>query len=289
MSAELSVIIPHKNISDLVIRCMKSIPDISEIEVFVCDDCSDQKERDAVKKYIGERHNVSYLQSEDALGGGHARNMGLCRASGKWIMFSDADDFFTKDMWTLFQSWKDSENDIIYFKVNGVDSDTLEPVSRGFNYNQYVDDVLNNRDRAEDRIRYFYMVPWGKMIRRSLIVSYDIKFEEIRASNDVMFSTIAAYNAKKIQVCNKVLYTVTSRSNSLVKQKSRDILRCRYMAYLRQNKFLCVRGKRRFVIDLLRPMRDALLNFGIAEFTWYFMQTIKNKVNPFSSMKKLLG
>lgn len=289
MIPELSIIIPHKNISNLAIRCAESIPDIPEIEVFICDDCSDEKDRAILKEYVGKRNNITYLQSEEPLGGGHARNMGLRKAAGKWLIFSDADDFFSENMWSLFQELRKTDSDIIYFKVKGVDSDTLKPVKRGFNYNQYIDDVLQEKKHAEDRIRFFYMVPWGKMIRRELIEKHHVEFEEIRASNDVMFSTISAFYAKKIEVCDSVLYTITSRSGSLVKQKSKEILRCRFMAYVRQNKFLCSNGKRLFVIDLLKPMRNALMMFGLRELWLYLSYCLKMRVNPFTSLIKLIG
>ena len=41
MPVHLSIVIPHKNIPELLARCLRSIPERDDIQVIVVDDCSD--------------------------------------------------------------------------------------------------------------------------------------------------------------------------------------------------------------------------------------------------------
>ena len=76
-----------------------------------------------------------------------------------------------------------------------------------------MDIYLKTSDELPVRTRYY--APWGKMIKKSLIEKYNIRFEEIRYSNDVLFSVHVGCFAKKIEAMDTVLYVVTAREGSL--------------------------------------------------------------------------
>ena len=81
-----SFIIPHKNCPDLLNRCLDSIPVRGDIQVIVVDDNSD-----ADKKPIINRGDVELvlLDAMNSKGVGHARNVGIEKAFGKWLLFPD--------------------------------------------------------------------------------------------------------------------------------------------------------------------------------------------------------
>ena len=58
------------------------------------------------------------------------------------------------------------------------------------------------------------------MIKRDLILVNNIKFDEIIASNDVMFSLKTSF-ADRIQACTDILYTVSLLSGSVSKTISK--------------------------------------------------------------------
>ena len=51
-SINYSIIIPHKNIPELLVRCLNSIPEREDIQVIVVDDCSDDADT-----YLGNTRN----------------------------------------------------------------------------------------------------------------------------------------------------------------------------------------------------------------------------------------
>ena len=53
------------------------------------------------------------------------------------------------------------------------------------------------------------------MIRRSFVLEKNIRFDEVLASNDTMFTTKVSCYANKIEVSNDILYVITYRNGSL--------------------------------------------------------------------------
>ena len=121
-----SIIIPHKNTPLLLRRCLDSIPERDDIEVIIVDDNSMNINWDDWKFNT----NVSLLKTYKNKGAGFARNIGLKRAVGKWILFADSDDFFSQQFTLLLDGYRDSDYDIIYFMFTSVYSDSLLPSNR---------------------------------------------------------------------------------------------------------------------------------------------------------------
>ena len=107
------------------------------------------------------------LYSEPTRGAGGARNVGIENAKGKWIVFADADDFFTENAFDIFYSQYYSEADVVYTLVDSIFLDTREHANRGDLYNNLVIDYLSGKI-DEKKIRIEFNVPWGKMIKKWL-------------------------------------------------------------------------------------------------------------------------
>jgi glycosyltransferase involved in cell wall biosynthesis len=172
--------------------------------------------------------------------------LGLERAKGKWLIFADADDFFTENAFEYLYEQIDSHHEIIYFKVTGCYSDTLEKVDTVYYFNQLVDNYIRQGKDCENLLRYKHGVPWGKMIKRGLVIKENICFDEILASNDTMFSLYSGYYSKSINSCAAVIYCYTISYGSLTNTVTLDTLRARYIVYLRYNAFLQQHNKRKY-------------------------------------------
>ena len=94
MSSSFTIIIPHRDCPDLLQRCLDSIPERENVQVIVVDDNSDPSIVD-FDRFPGKgRDNVKIVFTKEGKGAGYARNVGLEYATGEWIVFSDADDYF---------------------------------------------------------------------------------------------------------------------------------------------------------------------------------------------------
>lgn len=214
MHPTFSIIIPHKEIPDLLMRCLQSIPVSEDIQVIVVDDNSADADTYMERYPELSRPYLEFIRATKGGGAGYARNVALEHAKGKWILFADADDFFVDDMSEIIYSLVDSEADVIYFKKKSVLS---ENISIEKQRDSYIDKIIDRylTDGDEWPVRFRLPTPWGKMVKRDLLVKYSIRFDEIVYSADVYFSLLVGYYAEIIKVVNKVLYVVTCRSDSL--------------------------------------------------------------------------
>ena len=214
MCPTFSIIIPHKEIPDLLMRCLKSIPVSEDIQVIVVDDNSADADTYLERFPELSRPYLEFIRTKTGGGAGYARNIGLDHAKGKWLLFADADDFFVGNMYDIINTHVDSDAEVIYFQKRAVYSDDINRKSPRSGYLDRIMDIyLKTGDELPVRTRHH--VPWGKMIRKSLIENHRIRFEEIKYSNDILFSVHVGCLAKKIEAIDTVLYVVTSREGSL--------------------------------------------------------------------------
>lgn len=243
-----TVIIPHKNCPDLLHRALDSIPEKDDIQVIIVDDNSDASKVD-FENFPGlSRKNTIVVFDKSGKGAGRARNIGLSKIENntKWVTFLDADDFYSKDAEAIFEKYKDNQNDIVYFLWDSVYSETLEPSNRKRFYLKKISQSNNDKDI----LKYKMYWPVGKFVSYKIINENNIKFDEVIASNDAMFSVKVGHVSKNIEVSDRTLYIVTESSNSLVKQVSFEVTNCRFNVAKNINKYLRDIGKFKYHVNL---------------------------------------
>lgn len=208
-----SIIIPHKNIPQLLQRCLDSIPVRDDIQVIVVDDNSDADKVDFDNFPQWSGKNYEFYFTKEGRGAGYARNVGLTKAKGEWVTFVDADDLLAFDADEIFQYVLRQDTDVVFCNSTAVKSDDIaQPSDRNF-YSWYFDQYAI--DKEESLFRFHFHSLWGKFIKLGLVKNHNIRFHETIYSNDVFFSSSIGCCAKKINVINKVFYIVTERTNSL--------------------------------------------------------------------------
>ena len=235
-----SIIIPHYNSVAKLGRLLASIPEIERFEVIVVDDCS-TKDRDVLKG-LGDNYSLKGVRicyNTENHGAGYCRNVGLSVAECKWLIFADADDVFTPELVQMVGDYEDTDCDVIYFYVDSFNEVTGEAAGRDRFYNKLVEDyLLVQDDKSELRLRYKYGPPWGKFIRRDLVTKHGIAFDEVKASNDIMFTTKCGFYANTIGADRRTLYSVSDNGSSLTKSKNSDIIKCRIDVSVNKHNFL---------------------------------------------------
>jgi glycosyltransferase involved in cell wall biosynthesis len=274
-----SIIIPHKNSFDLLCKLIKSIPKCNSYQVIVIDDNSTLHEKEKLRNNTFN-DNVKIIYNSNSEGAGKARNIGLKEAKGKWMLFADADDFFSDNIENLLENYFESNYDIIYF---GTTSYYIDTSKTAYRHERYMN--LINDNSKEDALKYFYTPPWSKMIRTEVVNKNNIRFEEIIASNDIYFSLKLAYHANAISVSDKILYIITVSPGSLTNSFSYRHFDAKFNAALRANKFLCSINKKRYQQSILYFLAKSY-NFGIMYSLTVIYKLIKNRSNIFIGMEK---
>ena len=214
MNPLFTIIIPHYNIPDLLMRCLKSIPVSEDIQVIVVDDNSSDADTYLERYPELSRPYLEFIRTTKGGGAGYARNVGLDHAKAKWLLFADADDLYVDDMYNIIRPYADSKADIIFFKEKSVLSTDIHQIIKRVEYmNKYIDEYYETG--CDKFVRFRYPQPWGKMIKREFVENYRFRFDEVEYSNDYFFSVCIGYYAKEVEVSNQVLYIYTYREHSL--------------------------------------------------------------------------
>lgn len=214
-----SFIIPHKNTPDLLQRCLDSIPVREDIEVIVVDNNSSPDMVDFDHFPIANRDGLRIVRDNHSSGGGGARNTGLALARGEWVLFADADDYYSEGFLDILDDYSDCKMDVLYFNQN---------VLKGGKVVRHVFEFIDNYREEEENtvlaIKYKHHVPWNKMARRDFLTKHGVCFEDCVAGNDILYSYLCGYYARQYRIERAKLYNYVVNPDSVVhKRKNNSI------------------------------------------------------------------
>lgn len=247
MKYKFSIIIPHYNSFDKLERLVKTIPNDENIEIIIIDDNSSNGNIvDEKKKYL-DRKNIKFLKNTFNKGAGGARNTGIIEAKGEWLIFADADDFFTGNAFDILKKYQNSDAEIIFFNCTSIFEDSLKEADRHIYFRKLIMDYLENSSEENlKELKYRFGVPWAKMISKKLVDMNRIKFSEILILNDQLFSVKTAYYAKKILVSSEIVYCVVRDYGSLTTVLSKEFFDIKIEEMFRINNFFIEKNEKMY-------------------------------------------
>ena len=226
--AQVSVIIPVYNAEQYLEKCIGSITaqTLEDIEILCVDDGSTDGSLVLLKKLQAADGRIRVITQPNG-GAGAARNTGLRHAAGNYLSFLDADDFFEPNM--LEEAVAAAEQysaEMVVFNSDQYHMDTDSfaevpwvlrkrdiPPYMPFTYRQLTDNVFKT----------FVGWAWDKLFLREFVLEQEIRFQEQRTTNDMLFVFTALVSAKRIAVVDKVLVHQrrgSSESLSVTRERS---------------------------------------------------------------------
>ena len=250
----LSIIIPHFNGSDLLETLLASIPQDKKIQTIVVDDKSDLSHVEAIEK-LKSRFNFEFYKNDKFKSSGLCRNIGLEKAKGKWIIFADSDDYFVDGFYEKVSKYFDSNTDGVFFPPTSWYIDTGKIASRHLSFKKIVEDYLKDKNKKNEfSLRYRFIVPWSRMIKKNLIEKNKIKFDEIPTSNDVMFITKVGYYMKSFDVSDNIIYCITKRYGSLTTNLKEEFFDIRLNTRISRINFLKKNLSEKEFGNIMKPL-----------------------------------
>lgn len=208
--AKVSVIIPVYNAEEYLEQCVGSVMNqtLQDIEILCVDDGSPDNSLEVLKRLQAKDDRIKIISQPNG-GAGAARNNGLRHATGEYLSFLDADDFFEPNMLEEAVAAADQYRaDFVVFNSDQYHMDKEKcvevpwvlrtadiPPYMPFSYRQLTDNVFKT----------FVGWAWDKLYRRSFVMEHDIWYQEQRTTNDMLFVFTALVTAKRIAIVNKVL------------------------------------------------------------------------------------
>lgn len=236
MEINYSIIIPHHNESALLQRLLSTIPNRADLEIIVVDDASTENEVKELTKLENSRSDLKIIYHNTNIGGGGARNIGLSFASGRYVIFSDSDDFFLPSLNKKLEQYRNYFADLIVFNAISLDSEKYLNSNRASHLNSLI--KRYNKTSRTDEIRYLFGEPWCKFINRKMIQIHNIRFDQLPIHNDTTFSLFVGHYAKNVTVDDTAIYCITERAHSVSKSITLERIYVRADVFFKKNIFL---------------------------------------------------
>lgn len=244
---KVSVVMPVYNAENYLFDSLGNVlkQTLKDIEVICVDDGSTDRSAEIIEDYASRDFRLSLIRQKNQYAGA-ARNAGLAKCRGKYVVFWDADDRFALDaLEKLYTKAEADEADLCVCDIRKWDHTTDRYVLPS-NYlrKEYMPETVpfSKEDIPQYIFNFTTNIPWNKMYRRSLITDNDLKFEHRQRANDVVFVMQALYLAKRITVVDERLIDYRyNNANNLTAGLSKDLYST-YDAFLAAHDILKERG-----------------------------------------------
>lgn len=180
----ISVVVPVYNVENFLGQCVESLlaQTFSDLEILLVNDASTDGSLETAKKYAALDRRVQVLDKPHG-GLGDTRNYGAARASGKYLVFVDSDDWVDDDMmrnlYTAAESYR-AELVVYNFVRENLDAFDHRVCRLPVHYPEFGDEIRNKLiaeligpDQGEGEWRSVEML--GSVCRRMFLRGWFMK------------------------------------------------------------------------------------------------------------------
>lgn len=213
----ISIIVPIYNVGKHLVRCIDSIVNQSygNIEVILVNDGSTDGSGKIADSYAQKDERIRVVHKSNS-GVSSARNAGLEKATGDYVMFVDADDRIDLQTCEICVQHIKHDEDLVSFTVSRVDKKERGRVKEG-KADGSVDYLSTNEQIIKDYLKGTDLRAVAHLFKRSTLG--ELRFnEDMRIHEDAVFAFQFLTKSKNAVIINKPLYTYISRSDSAMKK-----------------------------------------------------------------------
>lgn len=227
---EFSVIIPMFNAASTIERCLASLKQqaFSSFEVIVIDNGSTDSCSDIVKRYVMSDSRFHYIYFNEVQGPSGARNQGLIKAQGNYIVFVDSDDWVSADyLEKLYRRFSEAMADVVFIGYTRVTESgtiieaktpTVQPAS-----------LLKQIVQLQMQDMFGYT--WIKAFRRNVVGKHRFR-EDIDLLEDEIFTCEVMHDCGSLTCLQDPLYNyVCNSKKSLMGRTHKDYCRKSQIAF----------------------------------------------------------
>lgn len=242
---KFSIIIPLYNVEQYIVKCLDSIINQSydNYEVIIINDGSKDNSSLLVQPYLKDKRFKEYKKKNGGLSS--ARNLGVKKAKGDYIIFIDSDDSIEHDYLKVVNKYLSKNNvDLLKIKTNII----IEGISKQINDDIIFDNLKG--DKAYELLSKAQMLDpaWLYVYRTNFYIKNKFSFAHGLLHEDFGLIPIIILTANTVSSIDYYGYNYLIRPNSITTrndnyfQKCNDILEhfINYKIYLNKkpNKLL---------------------------------------------------
>ena len=233
----ISVIIPVYNVEKYLIKCIESVihQTYKNLEIILIDDGSTDSSGHICDEYAKSDSRIIAIHRE--IGGlSAARNTGIEKANGEYILFVDSDDYIDCGMIEFLVSLaKENNTNMSVCGFNYTDGNDKIWCQENLSFSCSILTCEEYWEYFYSDTRVFYVTMWAKLFRRTLW--NEIRFPEGKLHEDEFVIHSIIEQCDNISVSKKPFYFYVQRPKSIVNTrftiKNLDaaegmLLRCKY-------------------------------------------------------------
>lgn len=217
---KFSFVVPIYNVEQYLDRCIKSILDqtYDDYEVILVDDGSTDSSYSVCEKYACEYPRIKLYTKVNG-GLSDARNFGLDKALGEYIIFVDSDDYIAPTTCAALLPYTEGAPDII--RCNAVRVEGGEGLMRTV-YRESASPCTGLQYLKEMMaIGQMPMVAWMNVYSREFLCKEQLEFKKGILHEDEQFTPRAFLKAQKVVDAELVFYYYVIRENSIMTKKDK--------------------------------------------------------------------
>ncbi len=260
-NVKISVVMPIYNAADYLKPAIDGVLNqtLTDIELICVDDGSTDGSLAILKEYQQSDERVRIVTENNA-GPSIARNKGLARARGKYVIFLDADDFYDYSLLEKLYDLAEAQTlDIaickfdIYNNRKAKFEDNIRS-DHGEIFNEI--GVVSKSDYPDVILSCTTGYVWNKLFRREFLMEKEILFdEELRVFEDTHFVVIALSLADRVGKCHERLIHHRVYSNQPRNKLFRKYYAQVPVVYAKIKEFLRAHG-------MYTPLSQSFLNLS---------------------------
>lgn len=209
---KVSVIIPVYNSEKYIGRCLESVLNqtYSNFEIIVINDGSKDNSQKIIDEYKEKYPDKIISINQQNKGVAITRNESIKRATGKYIMFVDNDDFLDIDYIETF--------------VNEAEKNDYDIVLGGYrrpNENGKIIKKLKLKDTEWSKL--MITAPWAKIYKKDYLLKNKFEFLNTNIGEDVYFNLSAMLISNKIKIIPYIGYNWFYNTESISNTKQKNI------------------------------------------------------------------
>ncbi len=211
---KFSIIIPVYNVENYIKKCLDSVfnQTYKDYEVIVVNDGTKDNSMDIVKNY-----DVKIINQKNG-GLSSARNKGVEKANGEYIIFLDSDDYWEDKLLENINSSLDNNPDVVRFQIQDVVNDDVTKYPEEEFYN------LSGKDAFIKIVKFHHVEnAWCYAIKRKYYIDNKFKFSLGKTHEDFGLMPLVIFKAKKVNSITYIGYNYIKRENSII--NSNDYLK----------------------------------------------------------------
>ena len=217
---KISIIVPVYNVRNYISECFNSIVAQTFKEKTECifvDDCGQDDSIEILNKLISHYQgciDFKICHHDKNKGQSAARNTGIKKSTGEYLLFIDSDDKITNDCLDILYGLVNK-----YPKVDIVQGSAISKNSilsmRGKNVPEYSDDYEWIRKSLLSRY-VFPITPWNKLVNRNFLIKNNLFFKEGLIHEDELWHFFLAKHVHSIACSFKETYFYRENPNGIM-------------------------------------------------------------------------